>query len=68
MEFVSSQLSTLPSLPISDVPIGIGITKSVLLALKDGFSMLIKFVSQFLINVNLTLIMETALLALRDMT
>ena len=68
MEFVFSLTSTTLNPQIPDAPPGIGTTKSVSLAPKTGSSMLIEFASQFLINVKLTLKMETVLLATKDMT
>ena len=49
-ELVSSHHSTMLNPLILDVPPGIGITKSALLALNNGLSMLIKFAFQFLTN------------------
>ena len=59
--------STTPSLLILDAPPGIGITKSVFLALNTGFSMETRSVFQFLINALLTEIMEHVFHASRDM-
>ncbi len=65
---VSSLTSTMPSPPIQDAEHGIGTTKSAFPALKDGFSMLTRSVSQCLTTVPLMTIKETALPASRDMT
>ena len=68
MVFVFSLFPTMPNLPIKDVELGIGIIKFVLLALKDGSSMLTQSVLQFLTNVNHTLKTEIVLHATKDMT
>ena len=65
-EPVSSLISTTLSLLILDVPPGIGITKSALLALNNGLSMLIRFAFQFLTNVLLMPITVPASHASRD--
>ena len=64
---VFSLFPTMPNLPIKDVELGIGIIKFVLLALKDGSSMLTQSVLQFLINVKLMPKMETVPLVIKDM-
>ena len=66
METVFSHHSTMPSQLILDVLPGIGIIKSVFLALNNGPSMLIKSVFQFLINAPLMLITVPASHASRD--
>ena len=68
MVFVFSQNLITLNLLIQDVLPGIGTTKSVSLALKIGSSMLIKFASQFLTNVNHTLKTEIVLHATKDTT
>ena len=68
MEFVNSLPSIMLSLPTSDVPLGIGTTKFVLLAPKIGSSMPIKFVSPFLINARLTTKLDFVSPATKDMT
>ena len=68
MELVSLELSTLPSLPTQDVANGTGTTRCALSALLNGLSMLIKFASPSLIFVLLTMPMELASHASRDMT
>jgi hypothetical protein len=55
-ELVSSHHSTMLNPLILDVPPGIGITKSALLALNNGLSMLIKFAFPSLTNALLTAI------------
>ena len=65
-EFVSSQLSTLPSLLTQDVPNGIGITKSALSVQPNGLSTLMEFVFPFLTNVLLMTPMEPVFHASRD--
>ena len=65
---MSSPHSTMLSLQMLDVLHGIGITKFVLLALKIGFSMLIKSVSPFLTNVKSMMLLELVLHATKDMT
>ena len=57
-ELAFSHHSTTPSLPILDAPPGIGIIKFALLALNNGFSMLIRFAFQFLTNAPPTVITE----------
>ena len=64
---VFSLFPTMPNLPIKDVELGIGIIKFVLLALKDGSSMLTQSVLQFLTNVKLMPKMETVPLVIKDM-
>ena len=58
MEFVNSQLSTMPSLQIMDVPSGTGTTKSASNVQPNGLSMLMEFVCPFLIFVLLMTPME----------
>ena len=65
---MSSPHSTMPSLQMPDVLLGIGITKFALLALKIGSSMLIKYAFPFLTNVKSMTLLELALLATKDMT
>ena len=65
-EFVSSQLSTLPSLLTQDVPSGIGTTKSALNAQLSGPSTLIPFASLSLTFAPLMTPMEPVFHASRD--
>ena len=57
-----------PDLKISDVELGIGMLKSVLLAPTNGPSMLKTSAFQFLTSAQLMMLLETALLATRDTT
>ena len=66
MEFVNSQLSTMPSLQIMDVPSGTGTTKSASNVQPNGLSMLMEFVCPFLIFVLLMTPMEPVPLASKD--
>lgn len=63
-----SHQQTPPHQVISDVPLGIGRTRNVWPAQRDGLSMLKISAYQLLTNVKLTLIMEIVHLATRDMT
>ena len=66
-EFVSSQRSTTLSLPISDVPSGIGTIRSALNVQLSGPSTLREFVCLFLIFVLPMMLMEPVPLASKDM-
>jgi len=66
MEPVSSPHSIMLSLPIQDVPHGIGTTKFAFPAPNNGLSMPTKSAFQFPTNAQLTLIMEPASHASRD--
>lgn len=57
-----------PDLKILDVELGIGIIKSVLLAQTIGLSTLRTFVFQFQTNALHIMLLEIALLAIKDMT
>ena len=65
---MSSLTLTTPNPLIQDVPLGIGIIKSVLLALTNGCSMMMVSVFPFQTNALLMLKMEIVLHALKDMT
>jgi hypothetical protein len=66
MEFVFIQLQTLLNQLIWDVPLGIGPTKNVLPAHKDGFSTPMEFVFQFLTIVIHGMLAEPVQFAIRD--
>jgi hypothetical protein len=68
VDHASSPTPTMPSQLTLDVEHGTGTTKSVLPAPTNGPSTQTKFASPFLISVLLTTMLETVLLALKDMT
>lgn len=67
-EDVIFQTSIMPNPPILDVELGIGKTKNVWLVQTSGLSMIMEYVSQFLINVKLTLKTEIVRIVIRVMT